>query len=85
MEAGVSDYDVTTFFGIVAPAGIPDDIIRMLNTTFNDGLKTPEAQALIHRIGVISHPGTPQEFANFIAAKRQLWGAAAKAIGAKAN
>jgi tripartite-type tricarboxylate transporter receptor subunit TctC len=85
MEVGVPDYDVTTFFGIVAPAGTPGDIVRMLNTTLNDGLKTPEAQALIHRIGVISHPGTPQEFADFIAAKRQLWGTAAKAIGAKAN
>ena len=57
----------------------------MLNTTLNDGLKTPEAQVLIQRIGVVSHPGTPQEFAAFIAAKRKLWGAAIKAIGAKAN
>jgi tripartite-type tricarboxylate transporter receptor subunit TctC len=43
VEAGVPDYDVTTFFGIVAPAGIPDDIVRLLNTTLNDGLTTPEA------------------------------------------
>ena len=57
----------------------------MLNTTLNEGLKTSEAQALIQRIGVVSHPGTPQEFAAFIAAKRQQWGAAVKAIGAKAN
>ena len=83
VEAGVPDYDVTTFFGIVAPAGTPDEIVRMLNTTLNDGLKTPEAQALIQRIGVVSHPGTPQEFAAFIASKRELWGAAAKAIGAR--
>ena len=84
-ELGVPDYDVTTFFGIVAPAGTPDDIVRMLNTTLNDGLKTPQAQALIQRIGVVARPGTPQEFAAFIAAKRQQWGAAAKAIGVKAN
>ena len=85
MEVGVPDYDVTTFFGIVAPAGTPDDIVRMLNKTLNEGLQTPDAQALIQRIGVISHPGSPQDFAAFIAAKRQLWTAAAKAIGAKAN
>jgi tripartite-type tricarboxylate transporter receptor subunit TctC len=85
VEAGVPDYDVTTFFGIVAPAGMPDDIVRLLNTTLNDGLTTPEAQALIQRIGVVSHPGTPQEFAAFIATKRRQWGAAVKAIGAKAN
>jgi tripartite-type tricarboxylate transporter receptor subunit TctC len=85
MEAGVPDYDVTTFFGVVAPAGTPDEIVRKLNDTLNEGLKTPEAQALIQRIGVVSHPGTSQEFAAFIASKRQLWGAAAKAIGANAN
>jgi tripartite-type tricarboxylate transporter receptor subunit TctC len=85
MEVGVPDYDVTTFFGIVAPAGTPDDIVRKLNKALNEGLKTPEAQALIQRIGVISHPGSPQDFADFIRAKRELWTAAAKAIGAKAN
>jgi tripartite-type tricarboxylate transporter receptor subunit TctC len=84
-EVGVADYEVTTFFGIVAPAGTPDAIVRMLNASLNDGLKSTDAQALIQRIGVVSHPGTPEDFAAFIAAKRQLWSAAAKAIGAKAN
>jgi tripartite-type tricarboxylate transporter receptor subunit TctC len=85
LEAGVPDYDVTTFFGIVAPAGTPDDIVRLLNATLNDGLKAPDAQAIIQRIGVVSEPGSPQDFAAFIAAKRQQSSAAAKAIGAKAN
>jgi tripartite-type tricarboxylate transporter receptor subunit TctC len=85
MEVGAPDYDVTTFFGIVAPAGTPDSIVRLLNTTLNDGLKTSDAQALIHRLGVVSRPGTPEDFAAFIAEKRQLWSAAAKAIGAKTN
>jgi tripartite-type tricarboxylate transporter receptor subunit TctC len=85
IEVGVPDYDVTTFFGIVAPAGTPDGIVRMLNTALNEGLKSPDAQALIQRIGVVSHPGTPQDFTDFIRAKRELWSAAAKAIGAKAN
>jgi tripartite-type tricarboxylate transporter receptor subunit TctC len=85
MEAGVPDYEVTTFFGIVAPAGTPDEIVSKLNTTLNEGLKTPEAQALIKRIGVVSQPISPQEFAAFIKAKREQWTAAAKAIGAKVN
>jgi tripartite-type tricarboxylate transporter receptor subunit TctC len=85
MEVGVPDYDVTTFFGIVAPAGTPADIVRLLNTTLNEGLKSNDAQVLIRRIGVVSHPGTPQDFADFIKAKRELWSAAAKAIGANAN
>ena len=85
MEAGVPDFDVTTFFGIVAPAGTPPDIVRTLNETLNEGLKSADAQALIQRIGVVSRPGTPEDFAAFIAAKRSLWGAVAEAIGMKAN
>ena len=85
MELGVPDYDVTTFFGIVAPAGTPDDIVNTLNAALNDGLKTAEAQALIQRIGVVSRPGTPEDFAGFIAAKRRQWGTVAEAIGMKAN
>jgi tripartite-type tricarboxylate transporter receptor subunit TctC len=85
MELGVPDYDVTTFFGIVAPAGMPADIVRTLNTALNEGLKGEEAQALIRRIGVVSRPGSPEDFATFIAAKRAQWTAAAKAIGAQAN
>jgi tripartite-type tricarboxylate transporter receptor subunit TctC len=85
MEAGVPEYEVTTFFGIVAPAGTPDGIVRTLNAALNDGLKSSEAQALIRRIGVVPRPGSPGDFAAFIAAKRTQWTAAARAIGAKAN
>jgi len=85
MEAGVPDYEVTTFFGIVAPAGTPDSIIGTLNAALNDGLRTPEAQALIKRLGVVSQLGSPRDFADFIAAKRRQWTASTEAIGAKVN
>ena len=85
MEVGVPDFDVTTFFGIVAPAGTPEPVVRLLNTTLNDGLKSAEAQALIQRLGVVSRPVSPEEFGAFIAAKREQWSAAAKAIGATVN
>lgn len=85
VEAGVPDYDVTTFFGLVAPAGTPDEIIRTLNAAINEGLKSAEAQTLIQRLGAVSQPGSPADFAAFIAAKRQQWAAVAKAIGAKVN
>jgi tripartite-type tricarboxylate transporter receptor subunit TctC len=85
IEAGVPDYEVISFSGIVAPAGTPDDIVRKLNAALNEGLQTPEAQAIIARLGVLSWPGSPEDFASFIAAKRQHWEKAAQAIGAKVN
>jgi tripartite-type tricarboxylate transporter receptor subunit TctC len=79
IEAGVPDYEVTTFNGIVAPAGTPAPVIGLLNATINDGLRTPEMQATIRTLGAVSEPGTPAEFGAFIAAEERKWAAVAKA------
>ena len=46
-EAGVANYEVTTFNGIVAPAGTPANVVAMLNVAMNEGLSTPEMKATI--------------------------------------
>jgi tripartite-type tricarboxylate transporter receptor subunit TctC len=85
IEAGVPDYEVITFTGIVAPAGTPDEIVRKLNAAINDGLKSADSAAIIARLGAMPRPGTPGDFARFIAAKRQHWEAIARSIGARVN
>ena len=72
-EAGVPNYEVTTFNGIVAPAGTPAAIVSTLNAAMNEGLKTPEMQATIGRLGAVSVPGSPADFAAFIAAEHNKW------------
>jgi len=79
IEGGVPDYEVTTFNGIVAPAGTPDAIIRLLNATINEGLRTPDMLASIHTLGAVSNPASPEEFGAFIAAEGRKWTAVAKA------
>jgi tripartite-type tricarboxylate transporter receptor subunit TctC len=79
VEAGIPDYEVTTFNGIVAPAGTPEPVIALLNATINEGLRTPEMQANIRKLGAVSEPGTPAEFGAFIAAEERKWTAVAKA------
>jgi tripartite-type tricarboxylate transporter receptor subunit TctC len=73
IEAGVPDYEVTTFNGIVAPAGTPAAVIRLLNETINNGLRSPENQDAIKRLGAISNLGSPDDFAAFIAAQHRKW------------
>jgi tripartite-type tricarboxylate transporter receptor subunit TctC len=73
IEAGVSDYEVTSFNGIVAPAGTPPPVVSLLNKTINDGLATPENKEAIAHLGAISNPGSPQDFAAFIAAQHRKW------------
>jgi tripartite-type tricarboxylate transporter receptor subunit TctC len=79
IEAGVADYEVTTFNGIVAPAGTPEPIIRLLNTTINEGLRASEIQANIRNLGAVANPVTAAEFGAYIAAEGRKWSAVAKA------
>jgi tripartite-type tricarboxylate transporter receptor subunit TctC len=85
MEAGVPDYEVTTFNGIAAPAGTPAGIVGMLNAAMNEGLQSEEIQATIKRLGAVSTPGTPAEFSAFIAAQYGKWQAVAKDANIKVD
>ena len=78
-EAGVPGFEVTTFNGIVAPACTPQPIVRLLNATINDGLRSPEMQASINRLGAVANPISAAEFGAFIATEGRKWAAAAKA------
>jgi tripartite-type tricarboxylate transporter receptor subunit TctC len=85
MEAGVPDYDVITYSGIVAPAGTPNEVVRKLNGAINGGLSSPDSSAAIMRLGAIPRHATPEDFAAFITAKRQHWENIARSIGARIN
>jgi tripartite-type tricarboxylate transporter receptor subunit TctC len=79
IEGGVPDYEVTTFNGIVAPAGTPEAIISLLNATINEGLRGAAIQATIEKLGAVTNPTTPAAFGAFIAAEGRKWAAVAKA------
>jgi tripartite-type tricarboxylate transporter receptor subunit TctC len=66
-ESGVPGYVVTSFFGVVAPAGTPVDVITKLNTAINTGLRSSETQMILGKIGAQASPGTPKSpFQNLI-------------------
>ncbi len=85
VEAGVPDYEVTTFNGIVAPAGTPADIVKMLNAAMNEGLKTSEMQATIGRLGAVIGSGSTADFAAFIAAQHEKWKGVARTANISVN
>jgi tripartite-type tricarboxylate transporter receptor subunit TctC len=82
-EQGVADYEVLTFNGIMAPKATPAAIVNKLNTTINEGLKTPELQDIITKLGAVTDPSTPEQFGAFIAAEFQKWTAVGKATNVK--
>jgi tripartite-type tricarboxylate transporter receptor subunit TctC len=82
-EAGVPDCEANTFFGLVAPAGTPADIIRKLSDAVNESLATPEMQKSITGLGSEAKPNSPEEFAAYIATQHKKWVEVGKAANVK--
>jgi tripartite-type tricarboxylate transporter receptor subunit TctC len=71
--------------GILAPARTPSAVIDQLNIAINDVMRSEEAKLAMVKLGAESRPGSPQDFAAFIAAERQKWSAVIASAGLKIN
>jgi tripartite-type tricarboxylate transporter receptor subunit TctC len=77
-ESGFSDFVLTFWSGVVAPAGTPAKIVERLNMAINQGLRSPSVGETLTNIGAETHPGSAQDFTRFIVAETQKWGAIAR-------
>jgi tripartite-type tricarboxylate transporter receptor subunit TctC len=84
-EAGLDGYPEETWMGVVAPPGTASAIVNRLNEAINEVLKSAETKAALARIGFKEKPGTPQEFAKFIASDIERWAAVVALTGAKGD
>jgi len=83
-EQGVPGYDVSVFFGIVAPAGTSPDRIAKLNQAFVEVLDTPKVKQLFASQGLEPAPSsTPQQLGKFIQAQVTKWAGVVKQAGAQ--
>ncbi|MGB9365403.1 MAG: tripartite tricarboxylate transporter substrate-binding protein, partial [Xanthobacteraceae bacterium] len=83
IEAGVPDYEVTTFYGVVAPAGTPADIVAKLNAAINEGFAAEEMRAAIGKLGSTLATGSAAEFGTFMAAQGAKWSEVARKANIK--
>ena len=72
-EQGFRDFDVTTWYGVFAPAGTPKDIVNTLNAEVNKLLATPEMKDAIHAQGAEPQAMTPDQFGTQLKADYQKW------------
>ena len=78
-QLGQSDMTATTWFGLVAPAGTPKEIIGKLHDEIARGWKIPEVAARLSNAGLDPMTTTPEETAKIFAADRAKWGAVVRA------
>jgi tripartite-type tricarboxylate transporter receptor subunit TctC len=72
-EAGLTGYDVTTWYGVLAPAGTPAPIRDRLYKELSEILQSPEIAARLRDIGGDPGGETPAEFADFIKVETAKW------------
>jgi tripartite-type tricarboxylate transporter receptor subunit TctC len=82
-EAGYKGVLVSTWYGVMAPARTPRDIVMKLNATVDAILASPEGKTFIADQGLQANGGTPEEFGTFIKSEATRWTALAKAAGVK--
>ncbi len=81
-ESGLAGFEASSWFGVLAPAGTPRDIVAKLNGAIATWLASPEAREKLSSQGAIAAGGTPDAFARHIAAETVKWAKVVKASGA---
>lgn len=84
-ESGFPGYDVTSWNGMLAPAGTPADIIKRLNTEFNRIIATPEMRKRMIDNGYEPVGGPPEKFGEFIRAELAKWAPVVKAANIRVD
>lgn len=80
-ESGFPGYEATLWYGLIAPKGVPDEIVQKLNLVVNDILKKPAAREKIQADGAEPAGGSALEFREIIAREIQIWGKVVRDIG----
>ena len=76
-------YEATSWYGLGAPKGTPQEIIQKLNTEVQAILADPKTKARFLELGATMLPGTPAEFGKLVADETEKWGKVVKFSGAK--
>lgn len=77
----VKGYAAPGWFGFVAPAGTPPDIVNKLNDEINHAIKLPDVQKTMGTLGLIPEIQSPEYFANLLKSENDKFGKLVKAIG----
>ena len=78
-------FEIDTWWGLVAPAGTPPEVLNRLNKAFTDALKDPATKTKFASLMAEPVPTTPAQFDKFMAAERNKYEAVVKMSGAKVD
>jgi tripartite-type tricarboxylate transporter receptor subunit TctC len=84
-EAGLPNFEVTTWYGLLAPAGTPKAIIARLNASLARAMHAPEMQERLAAVATDPVTSTPEEFGELIKREMAKWGQVVREAGLQAD
>ena len=84
-EAGIKDFNLDAWAGLVAPAGTPPAIVTKLNGALRKVIDSPDVQAKFKNVGFEGFSSTPEELGAFIRVQLGMWEKMVKDAGIQAN
>lgn len=84
-ELGFKDFDVSSWFGVIGPKGMPDEVVQTLNKAIRDALAKPEVRERFDGLGAVPADTSPEEFGQFIKSQVETWAPVVKASGARVD
>ena len=85
IEAGLADFEATSWVAILAPANTPRPVVEKLNRELNAVLADPAIVARLEQLGIAATPGTPEQLADQIRNDLDKYGKVVKAANIKAE
>ena len=84
-EAGLPGFDVTSWYGVFAPAALPRNLVTRVNGDISAVLEAPDLRERLQRMDAEPSPQSPEDFARFVREEIAKWSKVVKASGATAD
>jgi tripartite-type tricarboxylate transporter receptor subunit TctC len=72
-ESGIQDFNITTWWGIVAPAGLPQSVVNRLNAVINEASAREPLKGRLVNEGAEAYSASPAEFQTMLGNELAMW------------
>jgi tripartite-type tricarboxylate transporter receptor subunit TctC len=80
-ESGLPAFEATAWTALLAPAGTPSEVIKKINASINDWIKSDDGRNQLAKLDMTAEGGSPADLDAFVAAEIAKWGPIIKASG----
>ncbi|MGH8617577.1 MAG: tripartite tricarboxylate transporter substrate binding protein [Burkholderiales bacterium] len=84
-ESGLTGYEVVTWFGVLAPALTPGDIVTRLNREINQAIALPSVREQMSQLGIEAAGGSAEQFAALLKEENARWSRMVRDLGLRAD